>query len=801
MPGVARSNVAVTDTFDTWRIRTNEINDSLNLGTHAITGNTIVWRDDDGSFYGNVATINTISMTHGTSTTTLNITSALAAEADGTKASIKTTGGILTGQESRFQAALVVEGNLTTNANVEFGDNIADTLEINSSLVGHIIPNANVTSNLGSTAKEYLGVYTKQAVFNVPSNMTGSIIDITSLGDSGANAVNIIANAEDTGYGLNLSMGGLTTGGMFKMVSDSDDTNPRTLGSIIQEHASGVNVTNLHLRSDAGRGLFVETTLAAGKYSFEIDAAQQTSNTAKIDSAATSGTMLELVASGVLTGNGVNYLADSATTGIGMAVSMDALTTGKILDLSSTSSSNATRSLIKITNDDTGATGTTVLEIDSDAGRGVYINSGLAGSLPSLEITSALETTNTAIITADDTDTGTVLQISADALTSGRAIDISSTSSSSTSRRLVSITNDDTGATGTDALYIKADAGKGVYITSTLADGGPALDIDSSLASTNTVQILADSTTTGTAIELSADALTSGKGLSITSTGTHSGQLVSLISDGAATGPTLYMKSDATSGTVKVAQFANSSADIFSVEQTGDVAVGRDLSVGGNLHVQGATTQINTTQTLVKDKTLILGTAGDVVANKTYTQHGTAPSVTVTGHGLSTNDIIYCVTANAAPAVITSETLYKVTVVDSNTFTLALRDGTAINTSSDATGRTFSYVGAQTDAIVDDAGLYIPGGSGVHTVKWDDTDNYWKVNDSFLVDSTSQLVFPKGTTGERPAGSATSTVAAATPGAMRYNSTDKLFEGVHDGTTFDGMSTQSFSTAMAIALG
>ena len=225
-------------------------------------------------------------------------------------------------------------------------------------------------------------------------------------------------------------------------------------------------------------------------------------------------------------------------------------------------------------------------------------------------------------------------------MTSGRAIDISSTSSSSTSRRLVSITNDDTGATGTDALYIKADAGKGVYITSTLADGGPALDIDSSLASTNTVQILADSTTTGTAIELSADALTSGKGLSITSTGTHSGQLVSLISDGAATGPTLYMKSDATDGTVKVAQFANSSADIFSVEQTGDVAVGRDLSVGGNLHVQGATTQINTTQTLVKDKKLILGTAGDVVANKTYTQHGTAPSVTVTGHGLSTNDII-----------------------------------------------------------------------------------------------------------------------------------------------------------------
>ena len=68
MPGVNRSNVAVTDTFDTWRIRTNEVNTSLNLGTNAITGNTIVWRDDNGSFTANATTINTISVTHGTTT-------------------------------------------------------------------------------------------------------------------------------------------------------------------------------------------------------------------------------------------------------------------------------------------------------------------------------------------------------------------------------------------------------------------------------------------------------------------------------------------------------------------------------------------------------------------------------------------------------------------------------------------------------------------------------------------------------------------------------------------------------------
>ena len=63
---------------------------------------------------------------------------------------------------------------------------------------------------------------------------------------------------------------------------------------------------------------------------------------------------------------------------------------------------------------------------------------------------------------------------------------------------------------------------------------------------------------------------------------------------------------------------------------------------------------------------------------------------------------------------------------------------------------------------------------------------------------------PKGTTGERPAGG-TSTVAAATPGAMRFNISTSQFEGVHVGTggsaTFEGFATQNFSTAIAVALG
>jgi len=44
--GVNRANVAVTDTFDTWRIRTNEVNTTLNLAAAANTADTLVYRDN-----------------------------------------------------------------------------------------------------------------------------------------------------------------------------------------------------------------------------------------------------------------------------------------------------------------------------------------------------------------------------------------------------------------------------------------------------------------------------------------------------------------------------------------------------------------------------------------------------------------------------------------------------------------------------------------------------------------------------------------------------------------------------------
>ena len=699
--GVNRANVAVTDTFDTWRIRTNEVNTTLNLAAAANTADTLVYRDNAGSANLNVLNANTTIVTHtGASDTALSVVSGVAAQADGSYASIKTTGGLYATLSSKFAADLTVGTNLTVDGNIAAGSNASDALTFNATLTGNVVPTTNTSvstgasagSMLGSTAKNFAHIYNAQQTITASSGQTTNVFSITSAAPTGNSAV-LVNNA-------------LTTGHVLQVLSTSTDTSTRKLVQITNDAAAATGTTALSIQSDGGRGIFIDSNLAAGLPALEIDSEHTTANTVKIDGATTSATVLQVVGSGVLTGKGVDITADSAATGTGLFMSMDGLTTGKMIDLTST--------------------GTL-------AGAGRVID-----------------------ITADSATTATGLQMSMDGLTTGKMVDLSS--------------------------------------TGTITGNGRIIDIT------------ADSLTTGIGVNMSVDALTTGSALFINSSSTHSGNLVSFVSDGAATGPTLYMRSDASSGSVKILQVANSTADIFSVTQAGDATVGNDLTISGdfvvtgNLSVAGTTSEINTTTTLVKDKTLVLGTQGAAQTGATYTA-ANPPVVTTTGnHGLDNGDIIFI--AASSGTAITSETLVKVSADNgSNQFTPTQVDGTAIVGSGDSTSRTISFVGPQTDALIDDAGIYLPGSTEIHSFKWDNTDNYWETTDSLFINDTGQLVLPKGTDAQRPASSATATVPAATTGAIRYNSDTSKVEAVLTSTSYENMSTETFATAIAIALG
>jgi hypothetical protein len=196
-----------------------------------------------------------------------------------------------------------------------------------------------------------------------------------------------------------------------------------------------------------------------------------------------------------------------------------------------------------------------------------------------------------------------------------------------------------------------------------------------------------------------------------------------------------------------------------------------------------------------------LGAKSNVVTGATYTAADPAV-VTSTGHTLENGEIIFVVASTGT--AIQSEQLVKVSANGPNVFTAQTVAGANIDGENDSTTKTFSWVGPQTDADTDDAGIIIPGSSAIHSITWDNTDNYWKLNDSTKIDSTGQFVVPVGTTAQRPGSDAIDAddlVPQATAGAIRYNSEDTKFEFVTSGTTWENIPAESFSVAMAIALG
>ena len=222
--------------------------------------------------------------------------------------------------------------------------------------------------------------------FKVDNNDTDKNAMIIEAANIDADVMDVTMDAVTTAKGIDITADALTTGSALYIDSDSSSTGTRSIASVIQNHASATGATALTVQSDAGRGLFVDSNLAAGGYSLEIDAEQTTSNTAKIASVSTSGTTLEISAAGVLTGKVVDVTADAATTGKGINMSMDALTTGSALYIDSDSSSTSARNLVEIIQNNASATSAVGIKVQQDGdapaaifeGSNVYIRKGSA---------------------------------------------------------------------------------------------------------------------------------------------------------------------------------------------------------------------------------------------------------------------------------------------------------------------------------------------------------------------------------------------------------------------------------------
>ena len=276
MAGVNRSNVAVTDTFDTWRIRTNEVNTTLNQATEDITANTIVLRDDNSNYTANQASLNTISVIHGTSTSAVTVTSALAADA--TKASIYTTGGVKALLKSIFSADVDIAEDLTVSGNTVLGSAITDQLTVTATLASNVVPTTNNSSHLGNTSFQFAEGHFQK------TTMVGN-------GSEGGNTLGITTTAA-TNTSVSMTNNALTSGSLLQVSSASTDATARDLVKVTQsgDATSSAGLTVLNLTHASGRGLYIDSTDADGKYSLEINADQTSTNAITINAATTTGT-------------------------------------------------------------------------------------------------------------------------------------------------------------------------------------------------------------------------------------------------------------------------------------------------------------------------------------------------------------------------------------------------------------------------------------------------------------------------------------------------------------------------------
>ncbi len=445
-------------------------------------------------------------------------------------------------------SATGLTGNLqsiTLTGNNVGNTNGASLLKLSSSGASSIAKAINVdiasTGNLSTG-----GVY-----FNFSGAHTGNGFQIDDVTVSGTTVV-INANSATTGSGFTLSTNGLTSGKGFG-VSSSSTALTGALSTITLSGNNGLNTGDLLNISSSG-----VSSIAKG-INMTI---------ASTGNLGTSGGGAYFNFSGAHTGNGFQ-IDDATVTGKTMVINANALTTGDALNITSSGTGLTSGSLLYVSSATTGAVATD--GIVSFQATGDYTSSLNKGLLTVL---------------ANSTAAGTIQRIAGNALTTGIALSIGSTSTGLTSGSLLAVSSSTTGAVATNGIVNITASGNytsvsNVGLLNVVADAttaGTIQQISGAALTTGTgLNISTPLVTTGAGILVTADALTSGWGMKIASSSTAitgGGALLALLSTGAI--------GDVASAVLNVTSTA--------VNTTGYVAkiVGNSVTSGGLLSVSSS---------------------------------------------------------------------------------------------------------------------------------------------------------------------------------------------------------------------
>ena len=317
------ANVALTDSFDQWRVKTNEV---------------VVMTQTDGMS---------------------NFVKVL----DTTNSTINTTGSIITaggvgiaksvniGEDLKVWGDITCVGDTTISGNLVFGDENTDQVTFDADINSSLVPNVNNAFNIGNTKMIWANTYTGHLGVTQKSDSGKAALTITSedvdkeavritASQSTANVYHINAHSLTTGTGITVLADALTTGSALAINSNAP-AGTRNLFEITNDNALAVGTTALSIQSDAGRGIFIDSNLPAGGPSLEIDSEHVGTNAISINS-------------------------DPMTTGYVIDITADNLTTGSALKIDSDSDSTSTRNIASIIQNHVDASGSTALYLQND---------------------------------------------------------------------------------------------------------------------------------------------------------------------------------------------------------------------------------------------------------------------------------------------------------------------------------------------------------------------------------------------------------------------------------------------------
>ena len=829
------STVALTDTFDTWRQRTNDGLTAVNDSTDAATANKLVIRDANGHVsFKNITSANNITISPDTNSgtaTVLTVSGSLEASST-TSGSVTLAGGMGVAKNVYIGNSVFVTNTATVSGNTVVGSAAAsDKVTFNSRVASDFDPHASQSYDLGDSSLLWANTHTRRlfVTSDASTATTAAVFDLNEDTNIGidvdaemttANAVQIDASAMTTGTALVVRhvADTLTTGKLAYFHDSSNNTGIRDDVHIYQDDASATATTALNVQSvggglNANGAVFINHDLTGASNTFVVDTETQT-------------------------GHGMYVKSDVLTTGItaflGHSGTNTTTTTGTILKVVDDGSLTNARSVVNIVQEHASAVAATALLIDVDGGGGIKIDDDTnTSAYPSLHIDSektsvaslkydlAATTVSTGAIDInfEALTTGVGMSMAttgSNTLTTGSLLTLSDTSSNGGTRSVVAITQDHASATGATSLKIQSDAGKGLWVDSNLAAGGASITIDGAQETTNifdinastttatVLQITADAVTTGKVIDVSADALTTGSVLNIDMNSANylNGKGVSIVQNHATSNAIpLYVRSDSTTasgtdGSARVFQFANSSAVIMEGHPDGEIVI------PGNFTVSGTTTHVNAKNLSVENNQIYLGASANTI-ECTYSSASpavfTIPLDRDSDHGLVTNDEVVVMSGSANLGCVDGA-IVQVTVSSASPDTFVatiVADGPggsgtgALN--STGTG-TVTIAEVTTDANVDEGGIILASQTSRHSLTWDDGTDSWDLTDN--LDIAGNYVVVGASTSTTPTG--------VKAGAVRYNSAQDATQQTQyydSGSNWQNISSTAFATAIAVALG